>query len=370
MAFRRKKNSETAVEPEFPLGDMLRGERATKAKSLNDVQNELRIKAEFIDAIENLDPSVFETPGFVSGYVRSYARYLGLDGDEVFQRFCEEANFDPPVRLEGTSTRNKTRKNGLAGAAFAGHSNLEREKWWERVSVATLASLAVLVFIVAGLGYGGYRVMQEVQRVTIAPIPVAPEIADAGPALQLDSGSENAQSSLSPAMTDDEVVAELYRPQLLDVPVLVPRDGPISLIQPELSDIEVADGVLAASIDEAAAIPQITEQVATGVEIFAAQPAWISVYSPSQGTIFEQILDTNTRYRVPFDVTDALLRAGNSGSVYLIVDGAVFGPVGQNTSVAKNVALDAGLIAERFPNSETLAGYDPTATPVNLAQSQ
>ena len=61
------------------LGDVMRGERATLGKSLLDVQRDLKIKAAYIAAIENADPSVFESPGFVAGYVRSYARYLGLD---------------------------------------------------------------------------------------------------------------------------------------------------------------------------------------------------------------------------------------------------------------------------------------------------
>eukprot|EP00581_Thalassiosira_minuscula_P034485 CAMPEP_0184465012 /NCGR_PEP_ID=MMETSP0740-20130409/59883_1 /TAXON_ID=385413 /ORGANISM="Thalassiosira miniscula, Strain CCMP1093" /LENGTH=81 /DNA_ID=CAMNT_0026839695 /DNA_START=272 /DNA_END=514 /DNA_ORIENTATION=+ len=56
---------------ELKLGDVMRGERATMGKSLLDVQRELRIKASYIAAIENSDPSAFDTPGFIAGYVRS-----------------------------------------------------------------------------------------------------------------------------------------------------------------------------------------------------------------------------------------------------------------------------------------------------------
>ena len=78
---------------ELRLGDVMRGERATLGKSLLDVQRELKIKATYIAAIENADVSAFETPGFVAGYVRSYARYLGMDPDWAFARFSKEANF-------------------------------------------------------------------------------------------------------------------------------------------------------------------------------------------------------------------------------------------------------------------------------------
>ena len=78
---------------ELKLGDTLRGERATLGKSLVEVQNELKIKACYISAIENCDPLAFDTPGFVAGYVRSYARYLNLEPDEVFTKFCSESGF-------------------------------------------------------------------------------------------------------------------------------------------------------------------------------------------------------------------------------------------------------------------------------------
>ncbi len=72
---------------------MMRGERATLGKSKLDVQRELRIKASYIAAIENCDPSAFDTPGFIAGYVRSYARYLDMDPDETFATFCAESGF-------------------------------------------------------------------------------------------------------------------------------------------------------------------------------------------------------------------------------------------------------------------------------------
>src|SRR6056297_3993513 len=75
------------------LGDLMRGERATLGKSLLDVERELKIKANFVAAIENTDPSVFDTPGFIPGYVRSYARYLGMDPDTAFRTFCAESGF-------------------------------------------------------------------------------------------------------------------------------------------------------------------------------------------------------------------------------------------------------------------------------------
>ena len=75
------------------LGDLMRGERATLGKSLLDVQRDLRIPAERIAAIETGDIAAFEAPSFIAGYVRSYARYLGMDPEWAYAKFCAESGF-------------------------------------------------------------------------------------------------------------------------------------------------------------------------------------------------------------------------------------------------------------------------------------
>ena len=75
------------------LGDIIRGERATQAKSITDVRLELRLSKSYIIAIEDGDLSVFRTPKFIASYVRSYAKYLGLDPEKSFDLFCSETGF-------------------------------------------------------------------------------------------------------------------------------------------------------------------------------------------------------------------------------------------------------------------------------------
>ena len=120
MIGRRSSSShqDDVVEPkgfddfELRLGDVMRGERATMGKSLLDVQRELRIKATYIAAIENCDPEAFDTPGFIAGYVRSYARYLNMDPDKAFAGFCQESGFQVAhgMSAEASSMRKPSRE--------------------------------------------------------------------------------------------------------------------------------------------------------------------------------------------------------------------------------------------------------------------
>ena len=161
----------------------MRGERATLGKSLLDVQRDLKIKASYIAAIENADVSAFETQGFVAGYVRSYARYLGMDPDETFARFCREANFEVAHGMSAAaSTASMAAARNRAQAAenrdpFVHASFVPRaESLFAQVQPGALGSLAVLVALIAGLGYGGWSVLQEVQRVQLAPVNEAPAV--------------------------------------------------------------------------------------------------------------------------------------------------------------------------------------------------
>lgn len=232
---------------ELRLGDVMRGERATLAKSLLDVQRELRIKASYIAAIENCDIGAFDTPGFVAGYVRSYARYLGLDPEWAFVRFCREANFTVAHGMSSeasgpvvTAKRKKEYDEPLANpnASFVPRG----EAFFSGIQPGAIGSILVLALLLVGIGYGGWSVVQEVQRVQLAPVDQAPGVvaeldplagagasarsqAEAGPGVMAALPSQDVQP-------DPEALNRLYRPQTLDVPVLVPRDGPIAAIDP------------------------------------------------------------------------------------------------------------------------------------------
>ena len=102
------------------LGDIMRGERATLGKSLLDVQRELKIKANYIAAIENSDPAAFDTPGFIAGYVRSYGRYLGLDPEWAFKTFCDEGNFTVAHGMSADASVRRTARNSARANAHGG----------------------------------------------------------------------------------------------------------------------------------------------------------------------------------------------------------------------------------------------------------
>lgn len=79
------------------VGEMLRSTRQEKGISLREAEEATKIRRKYLEALEN--GTYNEIPGrvYALGFVRNYARYLGLDPAEVTARFKEEypAKEDP-----------------------------------------------------------------------------------------------------------------------------------------------------------------------------------------------------------------------------------------------------------------------------------
>ncbi|MFN3723114.1 MAG: helix-turn-helix domain-containing protein [Paracoccaceae bacterium] len=374
------------------LGDLMRGERATMGKSLLDVQRELKIKAAYIAAIENADISAFETQGFVAGYVRSYARYLGMDPEMAFSRFSREANFEVAHGMSAaasssmmTAARSRTTQSFSDPLANPNASFIPRgESIFARVEPGAVGSLLVLVALIGAIGYGGWSVLQEVQRVQLSPVDQAPSVvAEIDPLGNVSGAAPLLRSAPEPATelaNSDPVrnqgqadrMDRLYRPQALDVPVLTSRDGPIAAINPRRAAPGASPEAVNAALAEAMATDDQTVQVVAnaqpGVELLAVRPSWVRVSSADGTVLFEKVLDAGERWTVPQLEAPPVLRAGNSGSVYFAVNGQTYGPAAPGAQVVKNVALSPEALTEKFAVADLSRDADLAAI-VNVADA-
>lgn len=384
------------LDEDTRLGDIMRGERATLGKSLLDVQRELRIRASYVAAIENCDISAFDTPSFISGYVRSYARYLGMDSDWTFRRFCLESGFQPTHGMAPSASGPKpARRPSDPAEALANPRALfipQQESFWSSVEPRAIGAVFVLMLLVCGLGYGGWTVLQEVQRVTLAPGDDVPGVVTAldptegaglaGPALDTTGTAELAQN-----MPQPEGLDRLYRPQVLEAPVMTARDGPIAAIDPGIAADEpavaptaLADAAAAASAAATVAfgpqLPQVQPQPgvmtvsadAPPLELLAVRPAWVRVTANDGTVLLEKIMDAGERFTLPNLEEAPKLRTGNSGAVYFAVNGQTYGPAAPGPQVIKNVELSPATLTQAYALADLTA--DPElAQIVALAQA-
>ncbi|RBI87132.1 DUF4115 domain-containing protein [Rhodosalinus halophilus] len=354
------------------LGDVMRGERATMGKSLLDVQRELRIKASYIAAIENCDPSAFDTPGFIAGYVRSYARYLNMDPDRTFEAFCAESGFSPAHGMSADASIGRSRpearrapepvasaaRDPLAESRFA--FGAPQDSLLSRIEPGAIGSLLVLLALVGAIGYGGLSVLREIQRVQLAPVDQTPVVLSDLDPLEAANGPVEEAMNGGPEAPSPDALDRLYRPQALDTPVLVARDAPISTLDPDTlgafarSDRPAEPEIASAEpgpeppAPDAAPMPQVVAEGPETVTLFAIRPAWVRVRAGDGSIIFEKILDAGEEYTLPRDAEAPTLRAGMSGSIYFEVGGDLYGPAGQGTNVVRSVAVSADAVRESY----------------------
>ncbi len=166
--------------PSTPFGEQLKREREMRGVSLEEISAATRISTRFLEALENEQWDRLPGGVFNRGFIRSVARFLGLDGDTLISEYELERKTSPETH-----------------AAVDAPEDIPRN--W-RPAAAALALLAVLL---AG-GWFAYQryaldISARIHRHTAA-VASAPNPSLAGPAQATaePSPSSAAPSSASP----------------------------------------------------------------------------------------------------------------------------------------------------------------------------
>ena len=224
------------------LGEELRGERATFGKSLLQVQKDLKIKAAYISAIENCDLDAFPNKGFVAGYIRSYARYLNLNPEEVYERFCAESGFSSQDGSRRFDSADRYKNRGLKDY------NIETQLDWKPSYVglqevnSSLFSRSYWFFwpflvaflILFGISFGAWKVLIDIQKLKIVPADNLPMIMSEMNLQSSEVLSENKLNRYQFARKEFEANEyKVSESATLVAPQVSFRDGPIMNLQIE-----------------------------------------------------------------------------------------------------------------------------------------
>jgi cytoskeleton protein RodZ len=162
------------------FGDELRREREIRGISLKEIADSTKISKRFLDAIERNDHKTLPAPVFTRGFVREYARYLGLNSDEMVNRYNFAAVGDDRIEqsahLERLTTpqapppeRKKVQPKGIPPA----YARVDRNVY----------ILLIVVIALAGVSYWALKHRRETRaneerlaaetKVATTPAPVA-----------------------------------------------------------------------------------------------------------------------------------------------------------------------------------------------------
>jgi cytoskeleton protein RodZ len=150
------------------LGDEFRAAREARGLSLSDVAEHIHIRATYLEAIEEEDWSAIGAPVYIRGFLRTYARFLGIDPEHAVEVFNQaDVAALPPTTQYGTP------QIGVDTPSRGGPSI------WVWIAGAVAAALVLYV------GYGYYQLKVNPAAppttgpVASVPVPVATATAAA-----------------------------------------------------------------------------------------------------------------------------------------------------------------------------------------------
>jgi cytoskeleton protein RodZ len=93
------------VDETESLGKYLKKERESKKISLREVSKNIKVREPFLRAVEEDRLDLLPSPTYVKGFLSAYAKYLGLDPNEVILRYENFLKGEPITRPEALPER-------------------------------------------------------------------------------------------------------------------------------------------------------------------------------------------------------------------------------------------------------------------------
>ena len=301
------------------LGAELRDARLALGLSIEDMAQSLRIRRVYLAALEEGRVRDLPAPAYAVGFVRTYARSLGLDDNEMVRRFREG------------SGPNVGRKTDLVFPEPVPDRGVP-------------AGAVILVGVVLALGaYVGWYQWSGSGTRTVDAIPPPPAAIEL--ALREGSPPETAPEPPAPAAPGPTAAVAAQAPGLPGRPAAPGLIGP------------------PAPTPVAAAAPPLT--AGEGRILLRAKSAevWIQVRERQGGPVLvNRVLRPGEAWTVPAK-DGLLLSTGNAGGLEVVVDGQPTAGLGAGQSVRRDLQIDA----DRLKAGQPLAALAPrpaaSATP-------
>src|SRR5581483_187793 len=95
------------------LGERFRAAREERGLTLSEVGEQLRIRSVYLAAIEEENWKAIGAPVYIRGFLRTYARFLGLEPEEAVSQFNASEGVAPgPVPQSAHASKYDVRPSG------------------------------------------------------------------------------------------------------------------------------------------------------------------------------------------------------------------------------------------------------------------
>jgi transcriptional regulator with XRE-family HTH domain len=113
--------SELVLDPSWRAGRKLEEARKQRGLSIKEVAERIRVRPEFLEALEAMNVKILPGKAYALAFLRSYAQTLGLDAQALVEQFQDESALtrdDPKKQIRDPRSRPHPERPWLAAAAL------------------------------------------------------------------------------------------------------------------------------------------------------------------------------------------------------------------------------------------------------------
>ena len=151
------------------VGEKLKDAREEKGVSVNEAAEDLKLRPSQIENIEAGNLKAFKDVFYLKVFIRDYAKYLGLDEDEIMDEvnefFFEETSKIPIKEIEKAS--NKKRKEQSQEKKVISPYTMEEKKKSNVIPIVVGMIIALLVFLISYIVITQYINLEKEDDVSI-----------------------------------------------------------------------------------------------------------------------------------------------------------------------------------------------------------
>jgi cytoskeleton protein RodZ len=292
------------------IGEFFKQVRETKGLTLDDVASKTRIHPDFLIALEAGNYTKLPDQVFAKGFVRSYARSLGLDEEDAMRRFEGSAGAFYEKQAEREQLRVKQAEDE------------RRKKANRKVVLAGLAVGLLGLVLLMSREHGGVPAVRPVAESDAAPLP--------RPA----SFHKNEEAKKDESAKKDDAVKEVISTVQTVTVASLPPPAAISVAAVAPSRREETVASIPSRSDAVLGTPP-ADALVLGIE--ALELTWVVVQVDNGGP--EEAL-LRPGERVQWKATDRFtLTLGNAGGVRVEMNGKEQGPFGSSGKVIRDIVL-------------------------------